>query len=360
MLANVSRRAWLRLAGSAIVAGGVAGPGSLAAEDAIREAKLRVSAAVRAEMRVLKLRPIPGGHDRVVVTAMAAAPNGELLAVAGDDHAVRIMTVPELRTLQTLRAHRDRIRTLDFDGSGNRFVSAGNDGELILWRRQDGQYREVQTMTGSPALACVQFSPDDDELAAVGFDRRVFRISDRKRAPWETDTSDLRAVAYRDDRRQLVTGGRSGELCLFETAGSQPLGRHRVHRGPVRAIVFPPSSNIAVTVGEDGFVSLFDTERGALVARNRITTGKLFSIAMVDSHRAAVAGSDNDIRVISTETGNVEHVLEGHQGSVAALASAGGHLFSGGYDATVRRWAVRNLIGESQRIAEGKSASAVD
>jgi hypothetical protein len=45
--------------------------------------------------------------------------------------------------------------------------------------------------------------------------------------------------------------------------------------------------------------------------------------------------------------------LEGHTGSVSTLAASGGLLFSGSYDATLRRWSIGDIQASSQRIAEG-------
>ncbi len=295
----------------------------------------------------------------VVITAVAIDPLGELLAVAGDDHTIRIMDTASLRTIKRLAAHRDLVRTLAFDPSGGRLVSAGNDGQLIIWSKntdgsdgRDVSFQIAQRMKGTPALACVCFSNRGTQLAAVGFDNDVFVLGkSRSRRPvFQCDCKDLRAVTFRDDDRVLAVAGRSGDLHLFDPISGRLLGEHSIHAGRIHKIVFHRDSNLAVCVGEDGKVSLFDTERQQLRQSIQVSTGKLFAAAVLDSQRVAVAGSDNIIRVVNTDSGQVETNLEGHQGSVATLAAAGNTIFSGGYDATLRRWAVDF---RSQRIAEG-------
>jgi hypothetical protein len=294
------------------------------------------------------------GVLRIVVTAIAADPRGELLAVAGDDHTIRIMSVLSLKIIHTLRAHRDVIRTLTFDADGHRLVSAGNDGQLVFWDCRDS-FRLIQRMQGAPALACVSFSASGSELAAVGFGSDVFIIGreNQKKLAFQCDCSDLRGVAYRDDDKVLAVAGRSGDLHLFDPRSGRLLSDHSIHQGRIHGIVFHRNSNLAVCVGEDGQVTVFDTENQVLQGRTAATTGKLFAIAIVDSQRVAVAGSDNVIRLVNTDTGRVESSLEGHQGTVATLATSGGLLFSGGYDATLRRWSVGDLQQSRQRIAEG-------
>jgi WD40 repeat protein len=84
-----------------------------------------------------------------------------------------------------------------------------------------------------------------------------------------------------------------------------------------------------------------------------VASGKLFAVAILDPQLIAVAGSDNVIRVVNTDDGTVIRKLEGHVGSVSTLALSGGVLFSGGYDASVRRWSIGDAELPQQRIAEG-------
>jgi WD40 repeat protein len=304
------------------------------------------------------VRLVSDRKQPVIVTAIASDPTGQTMAVAGDDHQIRIVSVATLRTLHTLRGHRDRIRTVTFDPKGERLVSAGNDGQVMIWDCTDG-YGVRQRLEGTPALARVRFAPSGSEMAAVGFDNEVYVMGRRAgsvgnpvRATMLCDCRDLRAVAYSDDERQLAIAGRSGDLHLFDLQSGKLSGEYAVHAGRINDLVFAPDSDLAISVGEDGRIVSFDTKRQTVVHRTKITSGKLFALAMLDSRLAAVAGSDNVIRVVNVDNGSVLHSLQGHMGSVPALAAADGYLISGGFDATLRRWAIADLQPEQDRIAE--------
>ncbi|WP_165440575.1 WD40 repeat domain-containing protein [Rubripirellula amarantea] len=304
--------------------------------------------------RTVKFRSEAG--EPVTVTAIAVDPMSDAVAVAGDDHVIRIIDSTSLQTIEELTGHRDRIRTLSFHPENGRLVSAGNDGQLIIWdSKQD--YAIRQRMEGTPAIARVRYSTDGNEIAAVGFDSEVFligkRVSDRPRLT--CDCRDLRAIAYRDDQAMFVVAGRSGDLHLFDTKTTTLIGEFPIHKGRVDDVVFAPQSNIAISVGEDGRLVTFDTRTKEVIKRVSITSGKLFAATMLNSHWVAVAGSDNVIRVVNIDTGNVVAILEGHRGSVPTLAASGGYLFSGGFDATLRRWAVVDMEPTDERIAEGDS-----
>ena len=287
-------------------------------------------------VRSIQIEGLQASVDtRVVVTSIAVDPTGERLAVAGDDHTIRILNAATLVQTDLLEGHRDLIRTLAFNPSGQVLASAGNDGQLILWDCQNS-FEELRRLAAAPALTCVRFSPAGSVLAAVGFDSRVFFIGKEQGRDVRCDSKDLRAVAFRDDDRVLAVGGRTGNLHLFDPREGEPLGIYPVHRGRIHGIYFQRDSNLAITVGEDGYVNVFDSMNRTVKHRIAVTTGRIFTVAHVDSQRVAVAGSDNSIRIVNTDTGKVEHRLEGHQGSIAALASSGGQLFSGGYDATLK------------------------
>ncbi len=155
-----------------------------------------------------------------VITAIAVDPRGELVAVAGDDHLIRILATSTLTPVRSLAGHRDLIRTITFDPSGGRLASAGNDGQLILWDR-DQSFRLLQRHDrNAVADVCVQILAEGDEIAAVGFGSEVFRIgrAEAEQKTFRCEGTDLRAVAYRDDGRLLAVAGRSGELNLFDIA----------------------------------------------------------------------------------------------------------------------------------------------
>lgn len=354
----ISRRRWL-LASAAICTGSVAAvaqeppstgspdPGVEIAVNEIRPAIIRPTAT-----KTFRLQPTERQLNRTVVTAIATDPRSELVAVAGDDHAIRIMLSPNMRVLHTLRGHRDLVRTMSFDPRGNRLISSGNDGQLIVWDR-DAEFTKIQSISVEPAIACVRFSPGGNEIAAVGFDRRILIYGKKSsgRPPLGCDCTDLRAVAYRDDKAMLAVGGRSGELHLFDLNSRELIGEYETHRGRINALEFAVGSSTVVSVGGDGKLVLFDTERKKLIRQMAVTSGKLFAVTILDDRHVAVAGSDNLIRIVNMVTGNTVRNLAGHDGSITSLAADGNVLFSGGYDATLRRWALAGLRGED-RIAE--------
>ncbi len=306
------------------------------------------------ERQTVRLEPVSSDFGRTIVRAIASDPRGQLIAVAGDDHAIRIMETARLEVRATLQGHTDMIQTLDFDPAGNRLVSAGNDGQLIIWNR-DADFGVEQRIQGTPALACVRFSPDGREIAAVGFENKVYLITRQNRANQpqaECDCTDLRAVDYSGDGKLLAVAGRSGDLHLFDRATNKLIDEYRIHTGRIHDLKFNGLSPVIVTAGEDGYVVMFDTDVRKPIGRIGVTTGKLFSVCILDRQHLAVAGSDNMIHIVNVALGHAVERIDGHTGSIAALAFSGNALFSGGYDATLKRWELGGLKAGRDRIAE--------
>ncbi len=318
--------------------------------------------------RVFRLSPVDSEVERVVVTAIAVDPRGEFLAVAGDDHVIRILNAETFGVVHVLGeggsqkssnpGHFDWIRTLAFDSSGTRLVSAGNDGQMILWDRRR-EFAVLQEIDSAPALACVRFAGSGKQIAAVGFDSQVFLIGKTAATmpKLRCDCVDLRCCAYRDDGRVLAVAGRDGHVHLFDPATGKTLTEKRLHSARIRDIAFMPNSNVLVSVAEDGELIRFDTGRLALLSQQRLTSGRLFSLAIVDSHLLATAGSDDEIHLVRVNDDDQRlftiATLTGHVGSISTLVVSNGTLISGGFDATLRRWDLARMASPESKIALG-------
>jgi len=332
---KLSRRRWLLMSSSLLAAH--AGAASWATAGGL---------SIPLAHRLLPLGP---GRRSPVVTALAIDPRGEVLAVAGDDASIRILDAADLRELDRLVAHRDLVRTLTFRSDSKILASGGNDGSLILWDRS-AHWAITRRVDDLPTLFCVRFSPDGKQLAAAGFDSELMLFGSSTQPQLHCECSDLRGVAYDATGLRLAVGGRSGMLFLYDPRGGQQLGEFPIHTSRVRDLVFLPGTELAATVAEDGAATIFDLARYRVVKRIDLLPCKLFTVAAIDRTQIAVAGSDNRIRIVDCETGEITGHFDGHQGSISSLVYCSGWLYSGGFDATVRKWDIGG--GRGARVAE--------
>jgi WD40 repeat protein len=297
----------------------------------------------------LRLTPLQSGRDAPVVTAIAVDPRGEWLAVAGDDHAIRVLALADWRLVKVLDLHQDWVRDLQFSPDGRLLVSVANDGKLLFWERDNG-WRSVEGLGEAPALRAVRFSPGGDLVAAVGFAPEVLLVGveDTRRPKLRCGCRDLRSVAFRSDGQLLAAAGRSGDLHFYDAVTGSTLGDVQLHSRRVNAVLFIEPTGRTVSAGEDGHVVLYDPAEQRVVRDIHIPGTMLRTACLLSPQIAAVAGTDNTIYLVDLQAGEVIDALDGHSGSIATLACHDGRLFSGSFDTTLRAWPVGRLIGASQ------------
>ena len=67
------------------------------------------------------------------MTATLFSPDGRLLAVAGEDGAVRLLDAGSGKERRTLRGHSGRVRSLAFSPDGKVLATGGDDTTIVLW-----------------------------------------------------------------------------------------------------------------------------------------------------------------------------------------------------------------------------------
>lgn len=308
----------------------------------------------------IRLRPVGENTYPPVITALAIDPRGEFLAASGDDHIIRILALPSLKTLNELAMHEDWVQTLDFSDDGATLVSAGNDGQVILWDR-DKNWETRQRIQGAPAIRCARFSPDGSQVAAVGFQPQLFLMGtgNAARPTLDCGCRDLRCVAFRGDGSVVAAAGRSGDIHFFDALTGSPIGEVQLHGDRIRAMQFIGKTSQIISVCEDGHAVLYDMDAKQIVHDMQVPGCKLQTVAMVDAIHVALGGTDNFVHVFNLETGTQVLTLKGHTGSIAAMAGNRGELFTGSFDTTIQRWNLQELA-RGARVADAEAAEHPD
>jgi WD40 repeat protein len=93
----------------------------------------------------------------VMYNAMCLSPNGQVLATAGSDKIIRLLSYPDLRLIRELKGHTGSVNTIDFSSDGTRLVSGGRDRSLILWDVATGGTLATNTSSFSQGIYQVRF-----------------------------------------------------------------------------------------------------------------------------------------------------------------------------------------------------------
>jgi WD40 repeat protein len=288
---------------------------------------------------VIRLQPAESTNARPIAVAVALDPTGRRLAIAGDDHAIRIWDLAQRRVIRQLVGHTDWVRALCYSSDGSQLASVGNDGRVMIWSGQTSQPQR-ELMRSDDALNAVCFQPGTSQLATVGFNAPLRFFDSRTgelQGEFECPCRDMRAIAFSPTESLLAGGGRNGKIRLWEPVSGAIRGESSAHTQRIRDLTFSPDGKWLASCSEDRRIRIASVDGDSeflLPPRS----AKVMSVVFLGPHRLASGGSDNVIRIWDLDTRQEITWLSGHTGSVMALAYQGETLISAGFDATVRIW----------------------
>lgn len=299
---------------------------------------------------IQRLPPLPGMKESPVIAAIALNPSLEQVAVAGDDHSIRLIKQKENQIETVLRGHKGWIQCLEYSQDQSLLVSGGNDGEVWLWQQQLGWKGKVIARTTN-AITAVAIHPTSELIAIAAFDEQPFVI-DRNgnvKARLKNASADTRCLLFSNDGSLLAAGGRDGYLRLWDVTDkslpdSKPKIEAKMHSRRIHALAFSQDNSILYSAGEDRVLVQYDL--GSKEERSRVTLVgmKALSLALLSDQFVAVGGADNTIRIVDLKEKSECSRLAGHQGSVVTLRRSGDDLISGSFDTTIRRWSISQAL----------------
>ncbi len=288
------------------------------------------------------------GHtDRV--RAVAASPDGGLLASGGADNAIRLWDAGTHRPVgEPLTGHADWVNTLAFSPDGRTLASGSEDGSVRLWEVATGDLLVPPLNGHTGAVWRVAFSPDGQTLASAGADGAIILWAAATGQPFAPPLAahdgTVYSVAFSPDGRWLASGGADNAARLWDAITGDPLGEHTQHTNWVRDVAFSPDGQLLLSTGDDTTIVLWDLPGGRLSQVRTGHNGVVRSLALSpDGSRLASASDDGTIQLRDMATGQIiPPVLTGHRDAVWSVAFApDGTLVSGGADQAVIHWTVQ-------------------
>lgn len=307
---------------------------------------------------------LDGRTSTPVITALAGSMNGEFVAAAGDDHAIRIIHKQTGKTVQTVIGHLDWVQALVFsypqsdrvsatDLSTPDLYSAGHDGRVLRWKFSFPLEAEEVAIVPY-AIRSISISSDKQLLAIGGFSNEVLLYDVAKglyvnRLP--CTTNDQRCVRFSPDGNRILSGNRQGEILVWDSNSGELLAQYQHHAARIHTAAFSADGNSITSAGEDRRIVRYNLLNKQVDWQHELALSKLMSLCLINDQLVAVAGADNGIRLFDAESNVVIAEMSGHHGTVAVMAPCGDCLASGSFDTTVRVWDLSEL--EAMRVERG-------
>jgi RNA polymerase sigma factor (sigma-70 family) len=316
----------------------------------------------RSEMAALncsEIRPIQ---------AMAYAPDGKTLALAGDDRTVRLLDPKTGELRLALNGHQERVTCLAYSPDGAMLATGSTDKTVRCWNGKTGE--PMRTLKGHRgAVLALAFSGDGKKIASAGDDQAIKlwdAASGDPAGEFSGQAATVRGLTFTADGQSVAAGSDDGmiRVCYLDRKVT-PI-TWKGHQGFIRALAFS-GLNLA-SASEDGTVKVWTSAPGpvwtpALGKEPRVLDGHkggALSLQFTPSGNTLISGCrDGSVMVWDRAQGRPRGVLAGHRAAVTGLAvhPRGEHLISGGAGGGLLRWRagtgqpVITELGSEQRRA---------
>jgi eukaryotic-like serine/threonine-protein kinase len=288
-------------------------------------------------------------RDKTEVIGVAFSPDGERLASAGGDGAVRIWNSRTgKRILEISAAHEKGACSVVFHPHGKHLASAGADGRVKVWDLTTDPAIKVfdepcDALRKFGAAYTVAFSPPDGQHLAAGSRGTVTLWDWKNRQPLHTFAGHEHnsiPVAFSPDGRQLATGGGQQGQRTWDTKTGRLLLTLPPHHMPVSALAFDVDAGRLATASVDRSVKLWNTSTGELI-HEFLHNGNVLGVAFSpDGRNLVTTGEDKTVRVWDAANFREVLSLRGHTDSCGCVAFSrdGRRLASASLDGTICVW----------------------
>jgi WD40 repeat protein len=267
-------------------------------------------------------------HARDVVRSVSLSRDGNTLAAA-DGEIVQLWDLRGRKSLGTVRVGA-AVSNVTLSADGDSLASAGDDGAVRLW---DVRTREPLTepLRGKAAIAGAALSPDLRTLATIS------RETVRRRTPRSRRDVTLVSVASSPNGRTFATADEYSEAQLWNARTGKPIGGFLP--GLITQVAFGSDGRTLATADDDGRIRMWDVRTRRPLGRPlRTEAGTISSLAL--GGRRVAAGEDGMVRVwdLRKRTALGETIHESRDGTRSVAFSADGRVLATSAGASVRLW----------------------
>ncbi|KAG2348214.1 hypothetical protein BDR05DRAFT_506179 [Suillus weaverae] len=249
------------------------------------------------------LKKMEGHHDRVL--ALAVSRDGQLIA-SGDESGEVIAwngETGEPLILQPIKAHSQRISSLDFSPDATELATGSGDCTVELWDTptwHQSRRDSIKQIGWSSSVHCVRYSPSG-ELLVVATDSNIniFNLSIGKcTASFEGHQTGNMSIAWTPDGMRLLSGGnnldptiREWDTLTWNQVGDPWTG----HTGSIKAIAVDPAGALAASASEDNDVRLWRISDRRTITIFKHSYSMQCVTFSIDGKHVLSGGEDNKI-----------------------------------------------------------------
>lgn len=234
------------------------------------------------------------------VTALAVAQTVKILAIGGEDGAIRLWQTDTWQPKAVCQGHTRQVAALAFSPAGDRLLSCSFDGSVLMVRTADGSIErriaKFETLCRSAAI-----SPDG-KAVAIGTDDGAVYIFDAAGGALlreiEAHSASVAGLAFIGTGDHLVSGSWDGSVKWWDVNSGTRFAEHTRHSDSGRVTSVAAGVGVIASGSEDGTVDIADTSSAQRVALLTDNAYWVHCIAASHDKSLVVAGAqDAAVRV---------------------------------------------------------------
>ncbi|CAK1360876.1 Minichromosome loss protein 1 [Cercospora beticola] len=198
------------------------------------------------------------------VRDLALSPDGQWVAVASDEHDVKIVNTSDMTNIMVLRDHLRPVKQISFDVSGTTLAASCTDGMIYMYSLSSEQpqlVKRVDNMIGmersdSEANIRVAWHPDGRAwvVPTPTRDLQVVSRSDwsRQKAFSGGHKAAITATAWSKNGALLISADLDKNLVLWDTRSQRILKTYNDVRDVILDVQFHPKDNVLSYTNSNG------------------------------------------------------------------------------------------------------------
>ena len=276
---------------------------------------------VMLELHIPTARHVAGNHG-IIADIRFAGPNLDLVAMATNAPALRVVDPQHPLNVQLGEAHTDLLNCLDALEDGCWLLTGSKDHEAKLWRFEDGLFEVYATFSGHAGA-----------VTACGLPR----------SPSDTPKFVITALADLTVKKWRVPAHSGETVSLSEYT-------RRAHDKDINAVAVAPNDALFATASFDKTAKIWDAALGETVGILKGHKRGLWDVSFCQYDKlVATAAGDKTARVWLLHDYTCTKTLEGHTNAVQRVRfmNKNKQLVSSGADGLVKVWDLK----ESECVA---------
>ncbi|KAG1676266.1 Pre-mRNA-processing factor 17 [Nymphon striatum] len=221
------------------------------------------------------------GHSKGISAIRWFPQSAHLLLSSSMDSKIKIWEVyNERRCIRTYVGHRQAVRDVCFNNSGDQFLSAGYDRYLKLWDTEKGTC--ISKFTSRKVPYCVKFHPDEDKQHLF-----IAGTSDKKIVCWDIRTGEVvqeydrhlgavNTITFVDENRRFVSTSDDKSMRVWEwdiPVDMKYIAEPSMHSMP--AVTLSPNGKWLACQSMDNKVMIFSALNRFKLNRKKTFTGHM-------------------------------------------------------------------------------------